>query len=105
MQTWEFDQPPGACDSIADGLLTSLGDKTFPIIHKRVKEVITVSDEEIVTAMRLVWERMKIIVEPSGVVPLAAALKARNKLAGKRVGIILSGGNVDLERAFKLMFG
>jgi threonine dehydratase len=96
---------PSQADSIADGLLTSLGDKTFPIIHQRVKEVITVTDEEIVAAMRLIWERMKIIVEPSGVVPLAAALKARNKLAGKRVGIIFSGGNVDLERALKLMFG
>lgn len=95
---------PSQSNSIADGLLTSLGDKTFPIIFKRVKEVITVSDDEIVNAMRLVWERMKLIVEPSGVVPLAAALKAKDKLAGKRVGVIFSGGNVDLERAFKLMF-
>ena len=95
---------PSQANSIADGLLTSLGDKTFPIISKRVKEVITVSDDEIVAAMRLVWERMKLIVEPSGAVPLAAVLKAKDKLKGKRVGVILSGGNVDLERAFKLMF-
>jgi threonine dehydratase len=95
---------PSQANSIADGLLTSLGDKTFPIISKRIKEVITVTDEEIVAAMRLVWERMKLIVEPSGVVPLAAALKAKDKFAGKRVGVIFSGGNVDLERAFKLMF-
>ena len=66
--------------------------------------MITVTDEEIVAAMRLVWERMKLIVEPSGVVPLAAALKVKDKFAGKRVGVIFSGGNVDLERAFKLMF-
>lgn len=95
---------PSQANSIADGLLTSLGDKTFPIIAKRVKEVITVTDDEIVAAMRLVWERMKIIVETSGAVPLAAALKAKDQLASKRVGVIFSGGNVDLERAFKLMF-
>lgn len=89
-------------NTIADGLLTSLGDKTFPIIRDNVKEVITVSDEEIVEAMRLVWERLKIIVEPSGVVPFAAVLKDKNKFKGKRVGIIFSGGNVDLERALKL---
>ncbi|MBL0741592.1 pyridoxal-phosphate dependent enzyme [Chryseolinea lacunae] len=94
---------PSQSNSIADGLLTSLGDKTFPIIRENVKEVITVSDAEIVSAMRLVWERMKIVVEPSCVVPLAAVLKSKAKFAGKRVGIILSGGNVDLERALKLM--
>jgi threonine dehydratase len=92
-------------NSVADGLLTSLGDKTFPIIMQHVQEVITVSDEEIVAAMRLIWERMKLIVEPSGAVPVAAALKAKDKLAGKRVGVIISGGNVDLERALRLMFG
>jgi threonine dehydratase len=95
---------PSQANSIADGLLTSLGDKTFPIISKRIKDVITVSDDEIIAAMRLVWERMKLVVEPSGVVPLAAALKAKDKFAGKRIGVIFSGGNVDLERAFKLMF-
>lgn len=96
---------PSQANSIADGLLTSLGSKTFPIIVKRVKEVITVTDEEIVSAMKLVWERMKLIVEPSGVVPLAAAIKAKDRLAGKRVGITFSGGNVDLERALKLITG
>lgn len=89
-------------NSIADGLLTSLGTKTFPIIQKYVKEVITVTDAEIVSAMRMIWERMKIIVEPSCAVPLAAILKSREKFAGKKVGVILSGGNVDLERALKL---
>lgn len=89
-------------NSIADGLLTSLGDKTFPIIREHVKEVITVSDQEIVDAMRLIWERMKIIVEPSGAVPLAAVLKAKEKFSNKSVGIILSGGNVDFNRVLEL---
>lgn len=88
--------------TIADGLLTSLGDKTFPIIQQYVREVITVSDAEIIAAMRLIWERMKIIVEPSCAVPLAAVMKAKEKFSGRKVGIILSGGNVDLERALKL---
>ncbi len=82
--------------SIADGLLTTLGDKTFPIIKELVKEVITVTDDEIVAAMRLIWERLKIIVEPSCAVPFAAVLKDNGKFTGKNVGIILSGGNVDL---------
>jgi threonine dehydratase len=89
-------------NSVADGLLTSLGDKTFPLIKEHVKEVITVTDKEIVDAMRLIWERLKIIVEPSCAVPFAAVLKDKAKFAAKRVGIILSGGNVDLARAFKL---
>jgi threonine dehydratase len=89
--------------SVADGLLTTLGDKTFPIIRDNVKEIITVSDEEIIQAMRLIWERMKIIIEPSCSVPFAAVLKEKEKFKGKRIGIILSGGNVDLERALKLM--
>ncbi len=84
--------------TIADGLLTTLGDKTFPIICRFVKDIFTVSDEEIIEAMRLVFERMKIVVEPSGVVPLAALLKNREQFAGKRVGIIFSGGNVELKR-------
>ena len=93
---------PSQSDSIADGLLTALGDKTFPIIYKHVKEVITVTENEIIAAMRLIWERMKIIVEPSCAVPLAAVLKSPSLFAGKRTGIIFSGGNVDLERALKL---
>ena len=93
---------PSQSNSIADGLLTSLGDKTFPIIRDNVKEVITVSDPEIISAMRLIWERMKIIVEPSCAVPLAAVLKSKEKFSNKRVGIILTGGNVDLERMGKL---
>jgi threonine dehydratase len=89
-------------NTIADGLLTSLGDKTFPIIRDHVKEIITVTDAEIVMAMKLIWERMKIIVEPSCAVPFAAVLKAKEKFSGKRVGIILSGGNVDLKKACAL---
>jgi len=89
-------------NSIADGLLSSLGDKTFPLIQKYVKEIITVTDEEIIKAMKLIWEEMKIIVEPSCAVPFAAVLKDKEKFAGKNVGIILSGGNVDLEKTMKL---
>ena len=84
--------------TIADGLLTTLGDKTFPIIKQYVKDILMVSDEEIIAAMRLVYERMKIVVEPSGVVPLAAVLRNKNIFAGKRVGIIFSGGNVELKK-------
>lgn len=84
--------------TIADGLLTTLGDKTFPIIKKYVKDVLTVSDEEIIAAMKLVYERMKLVIEPSASVPLAALLKNKSMFAGKRVGIIFSGGNVDLSK-------
>jgi threonine dehydratase len=87
--------------SIADGLLTTVGEKTFPIIYENVKEVITVSDDEIIAAMKLIWERLKIIVEPSGAVPFAAVLKAKEKFKGKKVGIIISGGNVDLAKVGK----
>lgn len=92
-------------NTIADGLLTSLGDKTFPVIRDNVKEVITVSDKEIIEAMRMVWDRLKMIIEPSGAVPFAAVLKDKTKFQGKRVGVIFSGGNVDLERAMELFSG
>jgi threonine dehydratase len=84
-------------DSIADGLRTMLGDLTFAIIKNNVDKIVTVTEEMIVQAMRLVWERMKIIIEPSSAVPLAAVLSEPDLFAGKRIGIILSGGNVDLE--------
>jgi len=84
--------------TIADGLLTSLGDKTFPIIQSHVETILTVSEESIVKAMRLIWERMKIIIEPSCAVPLAAVFTYPEHFADKRTGIILTGGNVDLER-------
>lgn len=89
--------PSETPNTIADGLLTSLGSKTFPIIQELVSEIITVSDVEIMAALRLIWERMKIIVEPSCSVPLAAVLQQKEKFAGKKIGIILTGGNVDLE--------
>lgn len=93
---------PSQSSTIADGLLTTLGDKTFPIIKENVDRVITVSDAEITFAMRLIWERMKIIIEPSAAVAFAAALKDKSSFKGKQVGIIFSGGNVDLEKALKL---
>ena len=82
--------------TIADGLLTSLGDKTFPIIRDLVEKIVRVEEDEIVAAMRLIWERMKIIVEPSSAVALAAILKEKEKYQSKKIGVILSGGNVDL---------
>ncbi len=85
-------------NTIADGLLTKLGDITFPIIQQYVTDILTVNDEEIVAALRLVYERMKIIVEPSSVVPFAALMKNKELFAGKKVGIIFSGGNVDLKK-------
>lgn len=84
--------------TIADGLLTSLGSLTFAIVREKVDEVVTVSEEAIVEAMRLVWERMKIIIEPSSAVPLAAILEKKVDVSNKKTGIILSGGNLDLGR-------
>lgn len=83
-------------DTIADGLRTTLGPKTLDIIRREVDDILTVPEESIVAAMRLIWERMKIVIEPSCAVPFAAMLQHRDHFAGKRVGIILSGGNVDL---------
>ncbi|MBW1881980.1 MAG: pyridoxal-phosphate dependent enzyme [Deltaproteobacteria bacterium] len=85
-------------DTIADGLRTSLGDLTFPIIAKHVREIITVSEAAIAAAMRLVWERMKLIIEPSAAVPLAAIQTQPDSFKGKRVGVILTGGNADLDQ-------
>ena len=84
--------------TIADGLLTSLGDLTFPIIQRHVRAIVTVSDKAIIRAMRAVWERMKIVIEPSAAVPVAALMERRVDASGKRVGVILSGGNVELDR-------
>ena len=85
-------------NTIADGLLTTLSDKTLPIIQQYVNEILLVSEVEIKAALRLVYERMKIVVEPSCVVPLAAILRNKEKFAGKKIGIILTGGNVDLSK-------
>lgn len=89
--------------TIADGLKTSLGDKTFPIIRELVDEIITVSEEEIITAMRSIFERMKIVIEPSSAVAFAALLANQLNVNNKKVGIILSGGNVDLSEFFNKM--
>ncbi len=83
-------------NTIADGLLTSLGQLTFPLIRNFVDDILTVSEDGIKSAMRLIWERMKIIVEPSSAVPLAAVLEHPESFQNRRVGIILSGGNADL---------
>ena len=82
--------------TIADGLRTSLGSLTFPIILKYVNEIVTVSEESIINAMKFIWERMKIIVEPSSAVPFAAIIENKINIEGKHVGLIFSGGNVDL---------
>jgi threonine dehydratase len=89
-------------NTIADGLLTSLGSLTFPIIQQFVSQIMVVSEESIITAMRLIWERMKIIIEPSSAVPFAAILENTGFFKNKKTGIILSGGNVDLTMTGKI---
>jgi len=83
-------------DTVADGLRTSLGSLTYPIIRHLVADICTVNDQATVEAMRLVWERMKIIIEPSSAVALAMVIKNKERFAGQKIGIIISGGNVDL---------
>jgi threonine dehydratase len=83
--------------TVADGLRTSLGTLTFPIIRRYVEGIVTVEEDSIVAAMRYIWERMKILIEPSAAVPFAALLEGGIDLRGKRIGIILSGGNIDLD--------
>jgi threonine dehydratase len=83
-------------NTIADGLLTSLGSITFPIILKNVDQIVTTSEKAIIEAMKLIWERMKIIIEPSSAVPLASILEHKFDHQNKRIGIVLSGGNIDL---------
>ena len=85
-------------ETIADGLLTSLGELTFPIIRDRVERIVTVSEPAIVAAMRFIWERGKLLVEPSSAVPLALLWERKVDLSGLRIGVILTGGNVDLDR-------
>ena len=89
--------PSGSPKTIADGLRTSLGPNTFPLVRSYVSEIVTTSEEAIISAMRLVWERMKIVIEPSAAVPLAALREGKLDARGKRVAIVLSGGNVDLD--------
>ena len=84
--------------TIADGLLTSLGNKTFPIIQTRVEQVVTVSEHGIIDSMKFIWERTKIIIEPSSAVAVGVLWERKIDLTGLKVGVILSGGNVDLEK-------
>jgi threonine dehydratase len=84
--------------TIADGLLTSLGDLTFPIIREHVEQIVTVSEGAIIRAMKFVWERAKIIIEPSAAVAVGALWENKVNLARLRVGVIISGGNIDLDR-------
>jgi threonine dehydratase len=83
--------------TIADGLRTNVGAPNFPIIQRYVDDIVTVSEEAIVTAMRTIWETMKIIIEPSAAVPYAGIMERKIDIGGKRVGILLTGGNVDLD--------
>lgn len=85
-------------NTIADGLKTFLGDVNFPVIKEFVSEIIRVEEAEIISAMKLIWERMKIIVEPSSAVALAALLREKERFKNKKIGIIISGGNVDLKK-------
>ncbi|MFM8470245.1 MAG: pyridoxal-phosphate dependent enzyme [Limisphaerales bacterium] len=84
--------------TIADGLRASLSERTFDIIRQHARGIVTVTEAQIISAMRLIWERMKLVVEPSAAVPLAAVLAAPDKFRGKRVGLVLTGGNVDLDQ-------
>jgi threonine dehydratase len=84
--------------TIADGLLTSLSELTFSIIKKNVDEILTVSEESIISSMKLIWERMKIIIEPSSATVLAVIKENPGFFKGKKVGLIISGGNVDLSK-------
>lgn len=93
-------EPVGNPQTIADGLRTSLGSFTFEVIRKEVKAILRVSEEEITDAMRLIWQEAKLIVEPSCAVPVAALLKNKSLCAGKKLVVILSGGNVDLDKKY-----
>ena len=87
--------PATRTDTVADGLRTSLGDLTCALIQKYVETILTVTEEQILSATRLIWQRMKMVVEPSGAVPLAVVLNHQEVFRGKKVGVILSGGNID----------
>jgi threonine dehydratase len=89
-------QPSVNPKTIADGLKTQLGDQNFPIIRKYVSNIIRVEEQEIIEAMKYIWERLKIVIEPSSAVAVAALFRKRERFLKKKVGIIISGGNVDL---------
>jgi threonine dehydratase len=93
-------------NTIADGLRTSVGEKTFPIIQEYVDDIITVTEEQIIDAMMFYWERMKLVVEPSGAVPLAGLLFGDinpSLIKNKRISVIISGGNIDLSDFFAIL--
>jgi len=89
--------PVASPDTLADGLRTTVGQLTFPIILEHAEAILCVSEKDIIDAMRLVWERMKIIIEPSAAVAVAAVLGSPDTFRNQRIGVILSGGNVDLD--------
>ena len=95
--------PSANPNTIADGLRTSLGDKTFPIISEKVDDIVLVSETDIIAAMKLVFERMKIVIEPSAAVPLGALLGGKLSPDGQKIGVILSGGNIDLTSFFETL--
>jgi len=90
--------PAGNPQTIADGLRSSLGERSFALIRAHVDEILTASEEAMIEAMRLVFERLKLVIEPSSAVALAVLLDRASPLRGRRIGVVLSGGNVDLER-------
>ena len=90
--------PNKTINTICDGLRAEIGSKTFPIIQSLVDEVIPISEKDIIDSLQMIWERMKIIVEPSCSITLSAVLKSKELFLGKKVGLIISGGNVDLEK-------
>ena len=90
-------EPVLRIDTVADGLRTSLGVLTFQVIQTHLDDIVTVSEESIIRDMRAVWERMKIIIEPSCAVPLSGVMDGKVEVSGKKVGIIITGGNVDLD--------
>lgn len=96
VQTGNVVANPNAAQTIADGLRTALGDLTYPVIQQHVKEIITVEENEIIAAMKLIWENLQMIIEPSSAVPVAAVLKRKELFRGKKTGLIFSGGNVDV---------
>ena len=89
--------PNETINTICDGLRAQIGTLTFPVIADLVDDIITVTEEEIIDSMRMIWERLKMIVEPSSSIALGAILKNKDKFNGKKVGLIISGGNVDLD--------
>lgn len=95
--------PVATPSTVADGLRTSLGTLTFPIIQSYVHQIVCVSEASILQAMRLIWERMKIVIEPSAAVPVAALFEGSRELRAKRIGVLLSGGNVDMDGLAKLL--